>query len=105
MENEKINSKILKSNYIPTAEFYSQIIDSLQDYSIFTLDNEFVIHDIFSDFFDFFYLTEIGIESLEMLWCLRGENTREVVWCSECHESKYDPLSDRHLGEPHIPDV
>jgi PAS domain S-box-containing protein len=44
MENEQINSKVLKSNYIPTAEFYSQIIDSLQDYSIFTLDNEFVIN-------------------------------------------------------------
>jgi two-component system CheB/CheR fusion protein len=44
MENEKVNSKILKNNYIPTAEFYSQIIDSLQDYSIFTLDNEFVIN-------------------------------------------------------------
>ena len=44
MEKEKINSKILKSNYIPTAEFYSQIIDSLQDYSIFTLDNEFIIN-------------------------------------------------------------
>ncbi|TDE41931.1 PAS domain-containing sensor histidine kinase [Flavobacterium rhamnosiphilum] len=44
MENEKINSKILRSNYIPTAEFYSQIIDSLQDYSIFTLDNEFIIN-------------------------------------------------------------
>ncbi|MFV7235245.1 MULTISPECIES: PAS domain-containing sensor histidine kinase [Flavobacterium] len=44
MENEQINSKILKSNYIPTAEFYSQIIDSLQDYSIFTIDNEFVIN-------------------------------------------------------------
>ncbi|MFV8393581.1 ATP-binding protein [Flavobacterium sp. LB2P6] len=44
MENEKINTKILKSNYIPTAEFYGQIIDSLQDYSIFTLDNEFIIN-------------------------------------------------------------
>ncbi|RDI49543.1 PAS domain-containing sensor histidine kinase [Flavobacterium glaciei] len=44
MEKEKINSKILRSNYIPTAEFYSQIIDSLQDYSIFTLDNEFIIN-------------------------------------------------------------
>lgn len=44
MENEQIDSKIIKSNYIPTAEFYSQIIDSLQDYSIFTLDNEFVIN-------------------------------------------------------------
>ena len=44
MENKKVNPKILKSRYIPTAEFYSQIIDSLQDYSIFTLDKEFVIN-------------------------------------------------------------
>lgn len=44
MKNEKINSKILKSNYVPTAEFYSQIIDSLNDYSIFTLDNDFIIN-------------------------------------------------------------
>lgn len=36
--------KILKSKYIPTTEFYSQIIDSLQDYSIFTLDKEFKIN-------------------------------------------------------------
>lgn len=44
MANKKINSKVLKSNYIPTAEFYSQVIDSLQDYSIFTLDNDFKIN-------------------------------------------------------------
>ncbi|MFE3871049.1 ATP-binding protein [Flavobacterium sp. ZS1P70] len=44
MKNEQISSKILKSNYIPTSEFYSQIIDSLQDYSIFTIDNDFVIN-------------------------------------------------------------
>jgi len=44
MENEQINAKILRSKYIPTAEFYSQIIDSLQDYSIFTLDNDLVIN-------------------------------------------------------------
>lgn len=36
--------KMLKNKYIPTAEFYSQIIDSLQDYSIFTLDKEFHIN-------------------------------------------------------------
>ncbi len=36
--------KILKNQYIPTAEFYSQIIDSLQDYSIFTLDKELKIN-------------------------------------------------------------
>lgn len=44
MENKQDNSKILKSRYIPTAEFYSQIIDSLQDYSIFTFDKEFIIN-------------------------------------------------------------
>lgn len=44
MENKQDNTKILKNKYIPTAEFYSQIIDSLQDYSIFTLDNELVIN-------------------------------------------------------------
>jgi two-component system CheB/CheR fusion protein len=44
MENKQDNSKILKNKYIPTAEFYSQIIDSLQDYSIFTLDKDFIIN-------------------------------------------------------------
>lgn len=44
MGNEQNNSKILKSKYIPSAEFYSQIIDSLQDYSIFTLDKELIIN-------------------------------------------------------------
>lgn len=43
MENEQTNSKILRNKYIPTAEFYSQIIDSLQDYSIFTLDNDLIV--------------------------------------------------------------
>jgi len=41
MEN---NQKKLKSKYVPTAEFYSQIIDSLQDYSIFTLDKNLKIN-------------------------------------------------------------
>src|ERR1017187_3668320 len=44
MRNEMQDSKVLKSRYIPTAEFYSQIIDSLEDYSIFTLDNELTIN-------------------------------------------------------------
>ena len=43
MEDKQDKPKILKNKYIPTAEFYSQIIDSLQDYSIFTLDTEFII--------------------------------------------------------------
>jgi two-component system CheB/CheR fusion protein len=44
MDKTQQNSKILKNKYIPTAEFFSQIIDSLQDYSIFTLDTDFVIN-------------------------------------------------------------
>lgn len=44
MKKNETKSKILKSRYVPTAEFYSQIIDSLQDYSILTLDNEFIIN-------------------------------------------------------------
>lgn len=46
MKNEvqQTKSKSLKDQYVPTAEFYSQIIDSLQDYSIFTLDKESLIN-------------------------------------------------------------
>lgn len=38
------HQQILKPQYIPTSEFYSQVIDSLQDYSIFTLDNDLHIN-------------------------------------------------------------
>jgi PAS domain S-box-containing protein len=44
MKASQNKSKILKSHYVPTADFYSQIIDSLQDYSILTLDNDFLIN-------------------------------------------------------------
>ena len=54
--------KKLKNQYIPTAEFYSQIIDSLQDYSIFTLDKEFKINSWSSG-----SVTVFGYESGEIL--------------------------------------
>jgi len=44
MNDDQNKAKVLKNYYIPTAEFYSQIIDSLQDYSIFTLDNDLIIN-------------------------------------------------------------
>ncbi|MET0760106.1 MAG: PAS domain-containing sensor histidine kinase [Flavobacterium sp.] len=44
MKHKQDNSKVLKNQYVPTAEFYSQVIDSLQDYSIFTLDKDLVIN-------------------------------------------------------------
>ena len=42
MENN--NNKILKKRYLPTSEFYSLVLDSLQDYSVFTLDTDFIIN-------------------------------------------------------------
>lgn len=36
--------KVLKEQYVPTAEFYSQIIDSLEEYSIFTVDTDLNIN-------------------------------------------------------------
>jgi PAS domain S-box-containing protein len=44
MADEQKESKVLRSQYIPTSEFYSQIIDSLQDYSILTLDKDLKIN-------------------------------------------------------------
>ena len=44
MKKEQADTKVLKSRYIPTSEFYSQIINSLDDYSIFTLDNDLMIN-------------------------------------------------------------
>ncbi|HAH24070.1 MAG TPA: hypothetical protein DCL77_09995 [Prolixibacteraceae bacterium] len=44
MSKEQSDPKKLRKKYIPSAEFYSQVIDSLQDYAIFTLDNEFIIN-------------------------------------------------------------
>ena len=43
-EIQQNNPKVLKNQYIPTTDFYSQIIDSLGDYSIFTLDKELIIN-------------------------------------------------------------
>ena len=44
MEDKQDNRKIIKNKYRHATEFYNQIIDSLQDYSIFTLDKEFIIN-------------------------------------------------------------
>lgn len=44
MNKDQGPSKVPKNKYIPTAEFYSQLIDSLHDYSILTLDNDLKIN-------------------------------------------------------------
>lgn len=42
--NTPPTTKRLKEQYVPSAEFYSQIIDSLNDYSVFTVDKELNIN-------------------------------------------------------------
>jgi len=46
MENkiQENNSKILYGWYIPTNEFYAQVINSLEDYAVLTLDKELLIN-------------------------------------------------------------
>lgn len=42
MKNQK--SKVLEGQHILSAEFFSQVVDSMPDYSIFTLDNDLKIN-------------------------------------------------------------
>ena len=44
MTQPQTNLEGLQKQYVPTAEFYSQIIDSLQDYCIFTVDKHLNIN-------------------------------------------------------------
>lgn len=44
MENEKSKFKILEGQHVLSAEFFSQVVDSLPDYSIFTVDNDLKIN-------------------------------------------------------------
>ena len=98
MRNEQNNLKILKSQYIPTAEFYSQIIDSLQDYSIFTVDNDLRINswnsastkifqytteEIIGEHFDIIFTEEdrkIGGPQLEIDTALKDGRAVDNKW-------------------------
>jgi two-component system CheB/CheR fusion protein len=44
METNQTHIRILKDYFIPSADFYSQMIDSLQDYSIFSMDKNLIIN-------------------------------------------------------------
>ncbi len=98
MKDEQNNSRILKSRYIPTTEFYSQIIDSLQDYSIFTLDEEFIINswssgstkifgyetdEIIGEHFDIIFTEEdikLGIPKNEIETALKEGRATDNRW-------------------------
>jgi len=98
MKDEQSSPKILKSRYIPTTEFYSQIIDSLQDYSIFTLDEEFIINswssgstkifgyetdEIIGEHFDIIFTEEdikLGIPKNEIETALKEGRATDNRW-------------------------
>ncbi len=44
MKNEKSKFEVLEGQHVLSANFFSQVIDSLQDYSIFTVDNDLKIN-------------------------------------------------------------
>ena len=44
LDDASPNKRALKTAYVPTTEFYSQVIDSLVDYAIFTMDNNLIIN-------------------------------------------------------------
>ncbi len=98
MKNEQNNPRVLKNQYIPTAEFYSQIIDSLQDYSIFTVDNDLIINswnsasttifqytteEIIGEHFDIIFTEEdkkIGGPQLEIDTALKDGRAVDNKW-------------------------
>ena len=107
MDNTPKNAKILKSKYIPTSEFYSQIIDSLQDYSVLTLDMELKINswssgsvsifgheaeDILGESFDVIFTEEDkrnGIPQKEIDKALKEGRAVDNRWHICKNESKF----------------
>lgn len=98
-------AKVLKEQYVPSAEFYSQIIDSLQDYSIFTVDKELNINSWNSGATKIFQYTtdeiigkpfetiftkedkEAGIPQEEIVMALKVGRSVDVRWHS-CKDGK-----------------
>lgn len=90
--------KTLKKQYVPTAEFYSQIIDSLQDYAIFTVDKELNVNSWNSGAETIFQYTteeiigkpfaiifteedkEKGIPQLEIDVALKSGRSNDIRW-------------------------
>ena len=44
MDNKKSKFKVLEGQHVLSAEFFSQVVDSMPDYSIFTVDNDLKIN-------------------------------------------------------------
>lgn len=98
MNKEKEKNKILHEQYVPNAQFYSQIVDSLQDYAIFTVDKElninswnaaatkifqFTTDEILGKPFEIIFTQEdreSGIPKLEIDGALKKGRSNDVRW-------------------------
>lgn len=104
---EKETNKVLYEQYVPSAEFYSQIVDSLQDYAIFTVDKElnvnswnsaakkifqFTTDEIIGKPFEIIFTKEDkekGIPKLEIDVALKEGRSNDVRWHIRKDESKF----------------
>lgn len=92
------HAEVVKNNYEPTIEFYSQIFDSLKDYAIFTLDEDFIINswnvasqkifgyvpeEVIGKHFDIIFTDEdkkSGIPQNEIKKALKEERAEDIRW-------------------------
>ncbi|RAR47623.1 PAS domain-containing sensor histidine kinase [Flavobacterium lacus] len=90
--------KILKKQYVPNTEFYSQIVDSLDDYAIFTVDKNltvnswnsaakkifhFSVDEIIGQPFEIIFTEEDkknGVPKLEIDLALKLGRSNDVRW-------------------------
>ncbi|WP_100615677.1 PAS domain-containing sensor histidine kinase [Confluentibacter citreus] len=90
--------KIIKKYYVPATEFYSQIIDSLQDYAIFTVDVElnvnswnsgatkifqYTTEEIIGKPFSIIFTEEDktnGVPNLEIEIALKAGRSNDIRW-------------------------
>lgn len=90
--------KLLKEQYVPTAEFYSQIFNSLQDYAIFTVDKDLIVNswssgaakifqyttdEVIGKSFDIIFTEkdiENGIPDLEIVIASKSGRSNDLRW-------------------------
>ncbi len=100
-------SKITRHTFIPTVEFYRQIIDSIQDYSIFTVDKDLVINswsdgsenvfgyktnEVLGEYFDIIFTDEDkknGIPQKEIDTALKEGRATDDRWHVRKHGSRF----------------
>ncbi|UPQ79805.1 PAS domain-containing sensor histidine kinase [Flavobacterium azooxidireducens] len=103
----KETDKVLKEQYVPNAEFYSQIVNSLQDYAVFTVDRElninswnsaatkifqFTTEEIIGKPFEIIFTTvdiKSGIPKLEIDIALQEGRSNDVRWHKRKDESTF----------------